>query len=283
MSRYGIKGLKFSFIMIFSIILMASKCSKEDGVYRINTEFGDMYVKLYNSTPVHKANFEKLVEEKFYDSLMFHRIIKDFMIQGGDPDSKNAPMGTVLGNGGPGYTLEAEIIDTLFHKRGALAAARLGDKQNPERKSSGSQFYIVNGKKFSKKELKQLAMNGTRYKQQQSQQAFMGDSSNLWIPNGYKRCVEAGKKDSVLYFQKMWQSCLDSVKNTTEAVSFTEAQVKAYTTEGGAPHLDGDYTVFGELISGFDILDSIANASTDRRSRPMEDIIFSIEKVKKVQ
>lgn len=269
--------------MIFSIILMASKCSKEDSVYRINTEFGDMYVKLYNSTPVHKANFEKLVEEKFYDSLMFHRIIKDFMIQGGDPDSKNAPMGTVLGNGGPGYTLEAEIIDTLFHKRGALAAARLGDKQNPERKSSGSQFYIVHGKKFSKKELKQLAMNGTRYKQQQSQQAFMGDSSNLWIPNGYKRCVEAGKKDSVLYFQKMWQSCLDSVKNTTEAVSFTEAQVKAYTTEGGAPHLDGDYTVFGELISGFDILDSIANASTDRRSRPMEDIIFSIEKVKKVQ
>jgi cyclophilin family peptidyl-prolyl cis-trans isomerase len=283
MSRYGIKGLKFSFIMIFSIILMASKCSKEDSVYRINTKFGDMYVKLYNSTPVHKANFEKLVEEKFYDSLMFHRIIRDFMIQGGDPDSKNAPMGTILGNGGPGYTLDAEIIDTLFHKRGALAAARLGDKQNPERKSSGSQFYIVHGKKFSKKELKQLAMNGTRYKQQQSQQAFMSDSSNLWIPNGYKRCVEAGKKDSVLYFQKMWQSCLDSVKNTTEAVSFTEAQVEAYTTEGGSPHLDGDYTVFGELISGFDILDSIANASTDRRSRPMEDIIFSIEKVKKVQ
>lgn len=283
MIKYGVRTLKYSIVLFLAFALMSSKCSKGDSIYKISTKYGDMYVKLYDSTPKHKANFEKLVEEKYYDSLLFHRVIKDFMIQGGDPDSKNAESGKTLGNGGPGYTLDAEIIDTLFHKKGALAAARLGDRQNPEKKSSGSQFFIVHGKKFSKKELKQMAMNGTRYKQQQAQQSFMKDSLNQWIPNGYKRCYEAGLKDSVLIYQKLWQSRLDSVKKSVVPVSFSKEQVEAYTNDGGAPHLDGEYTVFGELIKGFEVLDSIAIENTDSRSRPMEDIIFSIEKVKKMK
>lgn len=283
MIKYGVRGLKFCLVALLAVVLMASECSSDDSIYKINTKYGEMYLKLYNSTPVHKANFEKLVEQKFYDSLLFHRVIRDFMIQGGDPESKGAQPGATLGNGGPGYTLDAEIIDTLFHKKGALAAARLGDRQNPEKRSSGSQFYIVHGKKFSKKELKQMALNGTRYRQQQAQQSYMADPANQWIPNGYKRCYEGGKKDSVLFYQKLWQESLDSVKKNVNPVSFSEAQVSAYTNEGGAPHLDGEYTVFGELIKGFEVLDSIAAEYTDSRSRPMTDIIFSIEKVKKIK
>lgn len=283
MSKRGLSGVKYSFLVLFSIVLMSSKCSKDDSVYKIATTYGDMYVRLYESTPKHKANFEKLVEEKFYDSLLFHRVINEFMIQGGDPDSKGAVSGAQLGNGGPGYTIEAEIMDTLFHKRGALAAARLGDTQNPEKRSSGSQFYIVHGKKFSKKELKQMALQGTRFKQQKAQKAFIASPENEWIANGYKRSVESGQKDSTVYYQKLWQEKLDSVKEATSPVSFTESQVKSYTNEGGSPHLDGEYTVFGELIQGFEVLDSIATESIDRRSRPLNDIVFSIEKVKKMK
>ena len=136
---------------------------------KIETTLGDIIVRLYDETPIHRDNFVKLVKEGYYDGTLFHRVIKDFMIQGGDPDSKGAPAGKMLGVGGPDYTLEAEIKDNLYHKRGALAAARQGDEVNPERRSSGSQFYIVWGQVYKENQLNQL---GKQIRMQKVQDAF---------------------------------------------------------------------------------------------------------------
>lgn len=179
----------------------------------IKTTLGDITIALYDETPLHKENFLKLVNEKFYDGVLFHRIIKNFMIQTGDPNSKTAQPGAQLGNGGPGYTIPAEIHPKYFHKRGALAAARLGDNMNPERASSGSQFYIVDGNKFPASDL-------PRYSNQ----------------------------------------------------PYTSTQKEIYETIGGAPHLDGQYTVFGEVISGMDVVDIIASQPKDRFDRPSTDV-----------
>jgi len=187
----------------------------------ITTKFGEIKIKLYNETPKHRDNMIKLVSEKFYDGTLFHRVIKNFMIQGGDPDSKNAPAGKLLGNGGTGYTIPAEFNSKFFHKKGALAAARMGDNVNPTKASSGSQFYIVQGQIFTKDQLLSMEMS-------------------------------LGKK-------------------------FTPQQIEAYTTIGGAPHLDGEYTVFGEVYEGLDIIDKIASVKTDKYDRPIEDISMTIK------
>ena len=182
----------------------------------IQTTMGDITLALYNETPLHRDNFIKLVNEHYYDGVLFHRIIQHFMIQCGDPDSKTAKQGQALGNGGPGYTIPAEFVSTLYHKRGAVAAARLGDNVNPKQESSGSQFYIVDGQTFPKEQLEILGMR-------------------------------TGKP-------------------------LTQEQIDCYTTLGGAPHLDGSYTVFGEIISGMDIVDKIAAQPKDKRDRPVTDI-----------
>jgi cyclophilin family peptidyl-prolyl cis-trans isomerase len=182
----------------------------------IQTTMGDITLALYNETPLHRDNFIKLVNEHYYDGVLFHRIIQHFMIQCGDPDSKTAKQGQALGNGGPGYTIPAEFVSTLYHKRGAVAAARLGDNVNPKKESSGSQFYIVDGQTFPKEQLEMLEM-------------------------------KTGKQ-------------------------LSQEQINCYTTLGGAPHLDGSYTVFGEIISGMDIVDKIAAQPKDQRDRPLTDI-----------
>lgn len=182
----------------------------------IKTSMGDITIALYNETPGHKANFEKLVEEKFYDGVLFHRIIKGFMIQGGDPDSKNAKPGQRLGSGDVGYTIPAEFVANCFHKRGAVAAARMGDNVNPQKASSGCQFYIVDGTVYSPENMQMIAQR-------------------------------TGK-------------------------TFSPEQIEAYTTIGGAPFLDGDYTVFGEVVNGMEIVDKIAAQQKDGADRPLEDI-----------
>jgi cyclophilin family peptidyl-prolyl cis-trans isomerase len=154
--------------------------SAEKGTVIITTEHGEIHLKLYDETPQHRDNFLKLAKEGFYDGLLFHRIIDGFMIQGGDPDSKDATPEKVLGNGGPGYELPAEIVPGKFHKRGALAAARLGDDMNPEKKSSGSQFYIVHGKTFSKEEMDQMKEQKGYQKIQQLQRDFINRPENSW-------------------------------------------------------------------------------------------------------
>lgn len=188
---------------------------------RITTSMGDIVVKLYNETPIHRDNFIKLANSGFYTDLLFHRVIKGFMIQGGDPDSRNAGPNQQLGTGDVGYTLQAEIDPKFIHKRGALSAARQGDQVNPQRRSSGCQFYIVHGTPQDISTLRQMAAQ--------------------------------------------------------KGMSYTPEQISEYAAKGGAPHLDMDYTVFGEVISGMEVVDKIANQPVAPGDRPLKDIKFSIK------
>lgn len=193
---------------------------------KMQTTMGDIIIRLYDATPMHRDNFVKLAKEGYYDGTLFHRVIKDFMIQGGDPDSKNAPAGKMLGEGDPGYTLEAEFIPGLYHKRGALAAAREGDDANPERRSSGSQFYIVWGRTFTPRQLE-----------------YLSEKLKLDYP---------------------------------ETGGLSEMQRNIYSTCGGSPHLDGMYTVFGEVEVGLNVVEKIQNVPTDTADRPLEDIVIKV-------
>jgi peptidyl-prolyl cis-trans isomerase B (cyclophilin B) len=187
----------------------------------ISTDLGEMKAILYNETPQHKENFIKLIKEGYFDGTLFHRVIDGFMIQGGDPDSKTAKPGQMLGQSGPGYTVPAEFRQELIHKKGALAAARMGDQMNPQKASSGSQFYIAQGKKYTANELNIL-------------------SSRM------------GK-------------------------AFNQTQIDTYTTVGGVPFLDYEYTVFGEVIEGLEVIDKIAKVQKDRYDRPTQDIKMTIK------
>ncbi|MCH2214147.1 MAG: peptidylprolyl isomerase [Flavobacteriales bacterium] len=217
---------------LITLSFVLDKSAKKVEVVIISTSFGDMTVRLYDDTPLHKENFLKLTKEGYYDGLLFHRVIQSFMIQGGDPDSRNADPGKALGTGGPGYTIPAEFRPQYIHKKGALSAARQGDAVNPDKESSGSQFYIVQGKVVSSESL-------TRMVRQKK-------------PN----------RDG-------------------NAFSYTQEQIEAYTEIGGTPHLDGEYTVFGEVIEGLNVIDSIASHKTDGRARPIEDITMKMKITKR--
>lgn len=207
----------FSLVFMIVMSLNCSQKSKEPKIV-IETEYGNMTVKLYDSTPKHKENFIKLVKEGFYKDLLFHRIIPGFMIQGGDPDSRNAQPGQQLGAGGPGYTIPAEIGQ--YHFKGTLAAARTGDQVNPEKRSSGSQFYIVQGQGIAPSQLE-----------------------NMVMPNGSK------------YFK---------------------TDIERYSKFGGTPFLDGNYTVFGEVTVGLEVIDKIAAVQCDPMNRPVKDVKMNI-------
>ena len=238
---------------------------------------GNITVQLYDETPRHRDNFVKLVREGFYDSLLFHRVIKGFMIQGGDPDSRNAKPGKRLGEGGPGYKIPAEIRDTLYHKRGALAAARKGDQMNPKKESSGSQFYLVQGKVFSEQELRQ--MNNSKLQQAYNTQItrYLRSPENDSLLKVYQQYSQSGQQDKA---RELWNSLRNNEQIAAEAEEsasvLTEKQIKLYTTAGGAPHLDGGYTVFGEVVEGLEVIDRIAEAETDSRNRPKEDVVMKM-------
>lgn len=199
-------------ICIFVGFQMLAQTNKPETLVVIHTSFGDITAKLYNDTPKHRDNFIKLIKEGWYDDSPFHRVINRFMIQGG---------GNKDGRPDPGYTIEAEILPNHFHKKGALAAARMPDQVNPEKRSSGSQFYIVQGEKAS-------------------------------------------------------DQYLDAIEAKT-GHHFTTEQREAYKTIGGAPHLDGGYTVFGEVLDGYDVIDKIAAVKTGRGNRPLEEVTMIIE------
>lgn len=236
---------------------------------KIQTNLGDIIVRLYDETPVHRDNFVKLVKEGYYDGTLFHRVIKDFMIQGGDPDSKGAPAGKRLGTGGPDYTLEAEIKDGLFHKRGALAAARLGDEVNPERKSSGSQFYIVWGQIYKEGQLCQLSK---QLKMQRMQEIF-----NTLTAEHREEIMQMRRERNRAALQELQDElAAEAEKRTAEYAGLTDEQLRIYSTVGGTPHLDGQYTVFGEVEEGLDVVEMIQNAATVRDDRPKNDITMNI-------
>ena len=231
---------------------------------QIKTMLGDIVVRLYDETPIHRDNFMKLVKEGYYDGTLFHRVIKDFMIQGGDPDSKGAPAGKMLGVGGPDYTLEAEIKDSLFHKRGALAAARQGDEVNPERRSSGSQFYIVWGQVYNEGQLRQFS----KQLRMQKVQAVFND-----LASSHRDEIMQMRRDrNRAGLQKLQEKLVAEAENKVGKAGLTEEQLKIYSTIGGTPHLDGQYTVFGEVEEGLDVVEMIQNSATGRGDRPVDDI-----------
>lgn len=196
----------------------------ENCLVEVETSFGTMTILLFDDTPKHRDNFIKIVEEGYLNDLLFHRVINGFMIQGGDPDSKNAKPGQALGMGGPGYTIEAEFVDTLIHVKGALAAARQPDNVNPKKASSGSQFYIVQGRPLGDAQLNQIETQG-----------------------GFK---------------------------------YTTEQRTLYKTKGGTPFLDRNYTVFGKVVKGLDVIDKIAAVKVNPRNRPLEDVIMKVRIVR---
>ena len=239
---------------------------------RISTNYGDIVVRLYDETPEHRDNFLKLAREGYYDGTLFHRVIKGFMIQGGDPDSKGAPAGKHLGTGGPEYTLPAEFVyPQYYHKRGVLSAARQGDQVNPEHRSSGSQFYIVWGKKYNEAELKQMAkqLDGQRGQQIFNELAAQHRDS---IQAMYK----AGDRKGLMELQNKLAAETDKILQTTPGFTFTPEQVKDYTTIGGTPHLDNQYTVFGEVVEGLDVVEKIQSVATGSADRPKEDVVMTV-------
>lgn len=234
---------------------------------RLETTLGNITVKLYNETPGHRDNFIKLVKEGAYDSTLFHRVIRSFMVQAGDPESKHDSDTATLGNGDVGYTLPAEFNPTLFHKKGALAAARQGDDVNPEKASSGCQFYIVTGKKFSQAQLINM--------ENQINEARLDTAFNILARKHMKEIFKmrkAGDNEGLLELQDSLEAQARAEVAKEPRFKFSKQQIDAYTTLGGAPHLDGNYTVFGEVVDGMDIVDKIESVKTNRADRPVTDV-----------
>ena len=216
--------MKYYLLLLLLFCALASGAKPKHSYVRIKTPKGECIVMLYNQTPEHRDNFLKLAREGFYNGTLFHRVIKDFMIQGGDPDSKTAAPAQALGSGDLGYRVNAEFRDSLFHKKGVLAAAR---DNNPEKASSASQFYLVQGKKFTDEELDKTRMNRM---------------NGRIIP---------------------------------------DSQRAIYKTLGGTPHLDGNYTVYGEIVQGLALVDTIASVATSPTNRPTDDISMEVSILKK--
>lgn len=270
---------KYSVVVLTILACLAVACKpgqkkerdmNEETKVKIETSMGDIVVKLYNETPKHRDNFLKLVEQGTYEGTLFHRVINDFMIQAGDPESKGAPRGKMLGGGDVGYTVPAEFVyPQLFHKKGVLAAARQGDDVNPEKASSGCQFYIVTGKVFSDSTL--LGM------EQQRNQMRMQEAFNALAQKRMKDIYNlrrAGDEEGLMNLQDSLIAQAEAQVADMPEFHFTPEQVKAYTTVGGTPHLDGAYTVFGEVLEGMEVVDKIQKVKTDRNDRPETDVVI---------
>lgn len=277
MNRFGLAMLFMAITAIFSCSNTQTKsatASPEGPVVLIKTKYGAMKVVLYNETPLHRDNFLKLASEGYYDSLLFHRVIKGFMIQGGDPQSKSALPGQQLGNGGPDYTIPAEFNPKLLHRKGALAAARTGDQTNPEKRSSGSQFYIVQGEIIDSSKIEAM-------ENKMAQRAF--DALFAKMMNGKTDSLNAFRAannregfESLVARVRM-EAADELMKNPPH---LTDIQKQIYSTEGGTPHLDGNYTVFGQVIEGLNVIDSIAAQATAPGDRPIQDIRMAVEVLK---
>ncbi|MBR6989720.1 MAG: peptidylprolyl isomerase [Bacteroidaceae bacterium] len=254
-----------------------SSVSDDDTIVLIETSSGDIKVKLYSDTPKHRDNFIKNIKEHMYDGIIFHRVVKNFMIQAGDPSAKDLPQGAPAGGGDVNWTVPAEIIyPKYFHKYGALAAARENDDVNPNKESSGCQFYIVTGTKWTKAKLmsKEKELNDVRQK----------EYFNKLVKESKDEVAKLRKnKDTVklLELQDSLERKSEEMLKENPAIKITPEQEKIYSTIGGMPHLDNNYTVFGEVVEGMDIVEAISKVRTDRRNRPVDDI--TINKITIVQ
>ena len=244
----------------------------KEAIVEMVTTMGTMKLKLYNETPLHRDNFLKLVREKFYDSLLFHRIIPAFMVQGGDPTSKRALPDAMLGNGESGYTVPAEFNPTKFHKKGALAGARQGDNVNPTKASSGCQFYIVQGKVFSPQELDQMEVSINMQKKQAIFNDLIMRPSNAALLDSLKLYQQTKNQSAFQALIKKIEPKIDEESKKQGEFKFSEEAKAVYSTIGGSPHLDGAYTVYGELTEGMDVLDKISAVERNPSDRPKQDV-----------
>ncbi len=255
-----------------------NELNANNNTYIISTKFGDMTIKLFDETPLHRDNFKKLVADSFYDGTLFHRVIDGFMIQGGDPTSKNAKPGQQLGMGNIKYTIPAEFNPNLIHKKGALAAARQSDAVNPQKESSGCQFYIVDGTKVTEKALQSLSMRKDAMKKRALGSKVLNDPDNYQLKNNFFRVRQLGLKDSINYYGTIIQTKIDSLYSGNE-FKYSPDQIALYDSIGGTPSLDMDYTVFGEVIEGLNIIDSISTLQKDNMNRPYDDVKMTIRKL----
>ena len=270
-------NMKTNYLLIIAVIAVAltacgsgskktTNMEKRTQV-KFETTLGDIVVELYNETPKHRDNFIKLAKEGMYVSTLFHRVIRQFMIQAGDPDSKTANDTAQLGGGDVGYTIPAEFVPKYFHKKGALAAARMGDDVNPERESSGCQFYIVTGRKFSESQL--LNMEGQKHNARIDE--IFNELARKHMKEIYKM-RKANDEAGLMALQDTLEAQATAQYKKEEKFKFTPEQIAAYTTVGGAPHLDGAYTVFGQVVDGMEAVDKIEGTKTGRADRPVENV-----------
>jgi cyclophilin family peptidyl-prolyl cis-trans isomerase len=275
MKNFFVKSLfLLAIAAISSCSFSQNKPAPEGPIVLIKTKYGDMKVVLYNQTPLHRDNFMKLTKERVFDSLIFHRVIKSFMVQGGDPNSKHATQDQHLGDGDLNYTVPAEIIPGIIHKKGVIAAARNGDEENPERRSSATQFYLAQGKVYKLDDVPSIEQN---LNSRASESLFLKMKSDkidtLMLfqmarnKEGYDKLLEKMKQNATRHFDQ-------------NPVRLTKQQIETYTTLGGIPHLDGAYTVFGEVLEGLAVIDSIAAQPTGKGDRPLENIRMTIEVIK---
>lgn len=242
--------------------------NQKETLLKIETTMGNITVKLYDETPRHRDNFIKLAKNGTYEGTLFHRVIKDFMIQAGDPDSKNAPKGKMLGSGDVGYTVPAEFVyPKYFHKKGVLSAARQGDEANPQKASSGCQFYIVTGQVFNDSTL--LSMEQS--KNQNKLTIIFNRLAQKHTKEIYKMRKE-NDEEGLYNLQDKLLAEAEAEAAGQPDFRFTKEQIAAYTTVGGTPHLDNEYTVFGEVVEGMDVVDAIQKVKTDRSDRPEDDV-----------
>jgi len=267
-------------VLLFFVCFMAGNLfagHKKDPIILISTTYGDIRVKLFHQTPLHTKNFVKLAKKGYFNETLFHRVIKNFMIQGGDPDSKTAKSGQLLGDGGPKYTIPFEYNPLLFHKKGMLAAAREGDDVNPLRASSASQFYIVVGKVYDDAGLEKIEKRINTMQKTNLMWNYIASNAVL-----KERLAGYKKNDTIAYNRQIKQLSLlaDSLYKEKKQYVIPEAEREVYKTIGGTPHLDASYSIFGEVVEGMDVVEKISLTATDKNDRPLENIVMKVRVLK---
>jgi cyclophilin family peptidyl-prolyl cis-trans isomerase len=275
MIRKYLKHIILSIILILVIKLGFSQTFSPETII-ISTPYGNMKLKLFNETPKHRDNFLKLVREHFYDSLLFHRVIEGFMIQGGDPDSKHAEPAKLLGDGDLKYTIPAEFISTLCHKKGMLCAARNGDDVNPEKASSAAQFYIVQGKKRTEDDLISFEKRINKPIIAKIKEEVLNKAENAHLKEKIVNAKKEQNNDSLMVYFKAVNKLVDEAYLKTPHYTFPPEHQTIYKTIGGTPHLDSQYTIFGEVIEGLDVIDKIAAVGKNKDDRPLIDIRMKV-------
>jgi len=269
------------FVSVLAGIILSCSCKPRETLVSINTPYGEIVVKLYDSTVKHKENFINLVKSGFYDSLLFHRVIGKFMIQGGDQTSRKAGPGVLLGDGDTNYTIPFEYVPAYLHKRGVLAAARENDDENPLMASSATQFYIVQGKVFTNDELNAVELKVERRTKQYILMNLLKKEGKEDELAAFHRMVDARDTANIRMVIGKYSNAVEAEYLRTKPFKISDEQRRVYTTIGGTPHLDGAYTVFGEVVCGMEVVDKIAAVKTDTNDRPLEDIRMTMKLVKK--